>query len=61
MRDLERFADLLIFYGQKRDFIEAENCGHYLKSIFLSEDKFVKQDIKEVTGGLIDYKENGTN
>lgn len=56
MPDLENFAEWLIAYGNSRGHIEAENCGIALKSIFLSEDKFVMQDLVEFTRGQIEYK-----
>jgi hypothetical protein len=54
--DLENFAEWLIAYGNSRGHVEAENCGIALKSIFLNEDKFVREDLAEFSGGQIEYK-----
>jgi len=55
--DLESLAEWLIAYGNSRGHVECENCGLELKSIFLSEDKFVMQDLAEFSGGQIEYKD----
>jgi hypothetical protein len=56
LADLRWFADMLIAYGRARDFIEAENCGMYLKDVFLSEDEWLRKDVAEFNEGLIEYK-----
>jgi hypothetical protein len=55
--DLEEFADWLIAYGASKGHIECENTGLYLKSIFFSDDSFLKQDFKDFSGGVIEYRE----
>ena len=56
LEDLARFADMLIAYGQGRDMIEAENCGMYIKDIFLSDDKWLREDLSNFNEGLLEYK-----
>lgn len=56
MEDLARFADMLIAYGRSRDYIESENCGMYLKDIFLSDHKWLREDIANFNKGLLEYK-----
>lgn len=56
MTDLSDFADMLVKYGRGRDYVEIENCGLYLKSIFFGEDEFIKNDIKEFLNGAIEYR-----
>lgn len=56
LEDLARFADMLIAYGRGRDHIEAENCGLYLKDIFLSDDNWLRRDMAEFSEGLLEYK-----
>ena len=56
LEDLARFADMLIAYGRGRDHIESENCGMYLKDIFLSDDKWLRRDMAEFSEGLLEYK-----
>ena len=56
LEDLARFADMLIAYGRAKDYIELENCGMYLKDIFLSGDDWLRNDIANFSDGLIGYK-----
>ena len=56
LEDLARFADMLIAYGRAKDYIESENCGMYLKDIFLSGDKWLRDDVAEFNEGLLEYK-----
>ena len=56
LEDLARLADMLIAYGRGRDHIESENCGMYLKDIFLSDDDWLRNDIANFSDGLIGYK-----
>jgi len=56
LEDLARFAEMLIEYGRAKDYIESENCGMYLKDIFLSDDKWLREDIANFNKGLIEYK-----
>ena len=56
LEDLARFADMLIAYGRGRDAIEVENCGIYLRSIFLGEDEWLRNDVAEFNEGLLEYK-----
>jgi hypothetical protein len=56
LEDLARFAEMLIAYGRAKDYIESENCGMYLKDIFLSGDKWLREDIANFNKGLIEYK-----
>ena len=55
---LGEFADLLIGYGIMRSHVEVENCGLYLKSIFLGEDPFVREDFEKFCKGQIILKQN---
>ena len=56
LEDLARFADMLIAYGRAKDHITAENCGMELKDIFLSDDKWLREDIANFNKGLLEYK-----
>ena len=56
LEDLARFAEMLIGYGRGRDHIESENCGMYLKDIFLTDDKWLREDIANFNKGLLEYK-----
>ena len=56
LEDLAGFAEMLIAYGRAKDYIESENCGMYLKDIFLSDDKWLRDDIANFNKGLIEYK-----
>ena len=56
LEDLARFAEMLIAYGRAKDYIESENCGMYLKDIFLSGDDWLRNDIANFSDGLLEYK-----
>ena len=56
LEDLARFADMLIAYGRAKDYVAIENCGMTLEDVFLTDDKWLREDIANFNNGLLEYK-----